>query len=186
MKDRRKRTLRRALLTSAVGIVLVPVMTLMALPMAGCQRATDIDLSFETIERVDFGGTVQLHEGKEPKLVVIVQQKQVNVLGSTVSVKARTKLESLDFDHYFAVAVFQGYKPTLGYGVEVQRIARAREVFIIYAHFSHPEPGQVRLNIVTSPYHLVKMSKENLVGKEVEFVLLADGAEVARQAVAVR
>lgn len=161
------------------GLVTVSVATM----LGGCQKEKEVDLPFETTERADLAGTGEYYKGKEPKLVVVAEAAEIDVLGNTVSLNAQAQLRNLDFDRYFAIAVFQGWRPDLPTpqsGVEVQRIGRKKSTITLYARFYEPIEGYERKLVVISPYHLVKLQKEDMRG-EFRFILDVDGATVSQQ-----
>ncbi len=151
--------------------------------LAACQ-SQEADLPFETIERSEWGEGKEQYSIPDPKLVIIAKAEEINAIGNTVSLDAQAQLRNLDFDQYFAAAVFQGWQPQLPpppSGVEVQRISREGSIMTIYAHFHEPA-GEVWRPVEVSPYHLVKVQKgEDMQGK-LEFVLNIDGTDVVRQA----
>jgi len=170
----------------ALRRVLVPFLLLvMVISLPGCGRPKGAELPFETVGKGDEFGGVEGYGGEHPKLVIVLSPKEIPLIESDVPRLAQ-KLKDIDYGQFYVVAVFQGRKPSGAYGVEIQSFRLQDDVVTIYSCFATPKPGQERTLVVTSPYHLVKKSKENLVGKEVEFVLLADGAEVARQRVTIR
>lgn len=129
--------------------------------LTACQPS-ETNLPFETIERADSAGTGEYHKDKEPDLAIIAKAADISVLGNMVSSDAQARLRDLDFDRYFAIAVFQGWRPSLPTprsGVEVQRITKEGSRITIYAQFYEPVEGYEQKTVVTSPYHLVKMRK---------------------------
>ncbi len=68
-------------------------------------------------------------------------------------------LEQLDFNSAMALALFQGWKSTGGYEVEIQRITRQDETVFVYARFIEPGAGMIVTGEITSPYHVVVVEK---------------------------
>ena len=158
-------------------------MMLLLLYLAACQPQ-EIALPFETIERADFPHGGEDYEDKEPRLIIITDATELDALGGTVSLDAQAQLQDLDFDRYFVIAVFQGWRPewpTPQSGVEVQRISRRESTITIHAQFHEPVEGYVRKPVEISPYHLVKVPKGEDMQGEFEFVLNVDGTVVSRQ-----
>lgn len=151
--------------------------------MSGCS-GKEINLPFETIERADSPGTGQNYEGKEPELVIITETAKINSLGNAISVNAQAQVRNLDFGQYLAIAVFQGLKGSGGYSAEIRRVTRKGDAIIVYAHFAERDPQRVASDVMTSPYHLVKVQKLGLRGNT-EFILNVDGASVSQQTHAV-
>ena len=165
-----------------LATVIVALVAGLAL-LAACQPQ-EYDLSFETIERRDSSGTGEYYEDKGPRLVVIAKASEADALGNTVSLDAQAQLRNLDFDRYFVIAVFQGWRPeipTPQSGAEVYRISRNGNTVTIYTHLYEPVEGHARLPVSNSPYHLVKVRREEDMRGELEFVLSIDGLGVVRQ-----
>lgn len=140
----------------------------------------EIELPFETIEKAEIPGTGYEYPGKEPALKIITKKEEVTSLGDNVSKQSQSILNSVNFAEYFVVTVFQGIKGTTLYGVEIQRIIKKGNAITIYAHFTERDPSVGAGAIMTSPYHIVKISKQGLIG-QVEFVLVTDGEEIIHQ-----
>lgn len=153
-------------------------------------RIGEQEIPFETVERVtdivvfprgmNQSYPFSLYLGKEPKLVIITETGGISALENNVSPISQERLNNLDFGQYLAVAVFQGFKPTTEYGVEIKRIVRSGNIITFNAHFTKRDPNLQAGDITTSPYHLVKIQKADLHG-EFRFILRADGRVIARQ-----
>jgi len=162
------------------GLVTVSVATM----LGGCQKEKEVDLPFETIERADLAGTGEYYEGEEPKLFVITEAAEIDALGNTISFDAQAQLRNLDFDRYFAVAVFQGGQPDLPpppSGIEVQGISKQGITITTYIHIYEPAEEVELRAVVASPYHLVKIRKGEDMQGEFQFILDVDGATVSQQ-----
>jgi len=132
------------------------------------------ELPFETLERQEISN----YQNKEPGLVVITKQTEVNNLDDWVVQEVRSRLQTIDYNAYIVIAVFQGWKPTTRYGVQIQRITRKGSVINVYALFSDPKPGEPTGDLATSPYHLVRVQKVGTWGQRITFNLVVDGAIV--------
>ncbi|MGH2521057.1 MAG: protease complex subunit PrcB family protein [Anaerolineales bacterium] len=154
---------------------------LASLALGGCRAETqEVELPFETIERNPTSpNTGQQYEGAA-QLVVVASPADANALGQTVSLGALAGLRNLDFERQFALAAFQGAQPTDGYGAEIDRVTQFGDVITVYAHFTQRDPYVYADPAPTSPYHLVKLSREDLKG-ELTFVLNADGTVISEQ-----
>jgi hypothetical protein len=144
-----------------------------ALLLSGCKAE---ELSFETIEK-QAGSNI--YEGPNPRLVVIADPGQAPALDSRISRQAQAALEALDYERYFAIALFQGTKPTTGYSAQIESLTLSDKTITVQADLNDPEDNQMEVvgEAVTSPYHLVKVPKEGLHGA-LEFVLEVDGEEL--------
>lgn len=154
----------------------------MMMGVTACQPH-ETELAFETIENADFSGTGEYYEDKAPRLVVISKVAELDTLGNTVSSEAQAQLQVLNFDQYFAVGVFQGWRPSLPSpsGVEIQRISQQGRTITISARFYEPAEGTVQRDMVTSPYQLIKIWKGEDIQGELEFILNVDGTVVSQQ-----
>jgi hypothetical protein len=144
------------------------------------EKQGEFEVSFETIEMAEIPGTGFEYPGREPALVIITSRDDIPLLGKNVSKHSQSFLNPIDFSGHFVLTVFQGIKGTNLYGVEIQHIFQKGNVITIYAHFTERDPSVGAGTIMTSPYHIVKVSRQGLVGP-MEFVLLADGEEIIRQ-----
>jgi len=156
-----------------------PVETAVPMPTSTSpSRTTEIDLPFETIEQRDASGVGKVYEDKRPGLLIIARPEETAGLKSLVRPEAQARLQGLDYDHYFAVVVFQGWKTTNRYGVQIERIARWGSEVTIYARFSEPDPNKERGPEITSPYHLVQVKKVGRWEQEIAFQVVVDGINV--------
>jgi hypothetical protein len=169
----------------------------MALSMKGCQNVLPtagptfmptiiitpttpgVELAFETIERADIPGTGGEYQGRDPRMVVIASAKEIDALGKTISLSAQDELRKLDFNQYFAIAVFQGLKGTNMYGVDIQQVTKNGNTITIFAHFTERDPELAAASINTSPYHIVKVRKDGLEG-ELDFFLNVAGEVILK------
>jgi hypothetical protein len=130
----------------------------------------EAELPFETLERQEISN----YQNKEPSLVVITKPTEVNNLDDWVVQEVRTRLQTTDYNAYIVIAVFQGWKPTTRYGVQIERITRKGKVVNIYALFSEPKPGEPTGDLATSPYHLVRVQKIGAWGQTTTFNLVVN------------
>jgi len=163
-----------------IGSLLILMVVAMLLSTCVQQEA---ELSFETIEKeVGTRLGAQRYEAKEPKLVIIATLDEVSSLSPSLSPEARPELSNIDFSSYFVIAVFQGLKAVYDYEVCIDRITYLDETVKVFTKFVEPTEGQMLHPAQSSPYHVVRVEKpQNLAGKEVQFMLVANGREVASE-----
>ena len=140
-----------------------------------CQ-SQETDLPFETIEqklKADLGPP---YEGREPGLMVIARPEEVANLNDWVTEDAKARLQTLDYDAYFGLIVFQGWKPTFGYGIQVERIASLEDEVTVLVQLKEPRPDEEKADTVTSPYHLVQVQRVGAWARDVTFNMVAEGA----------
>jgi hypothetical protein len=169
----------RRCLKSTPGL-LNPLIVVML--FSACIRQ-EVDLSFETIEKeVGTKLGVERYEEKEPKLVIVSTFDDIPSLSPNISPEAQPELNNTDFGEYFLIAVFQGWKAVYDYEVSIERIAYLGETVKVFAEFVEPTEGQMLHPAVSSPYHVVRVEKpQELAGKEVRFILIANGQEVTSE-----
>ncbi len=156
----------------------LPAETTEKTEVAPSRQSQETDLPFETVEqklKADLGPP---YEGREPGLMVIARPEEVANLDDWVTEDAKTQLQMLDYDAHFALAVFQGWKPTDGYSIQVERITRQGDKVTVYVRLQEPQPDREKRDIETSPYHLVQMQKVGAWAGDVTFNVVADGAVI--------
>jgi len=129
-------------------------------------------LSSETIEQTKSSR----YPGTDPQLQIITESTETRNVVSWISPKAEAQLKSLDYQQYFAIAVFQGRKPDYEYSVEIEAVSRKENTVTIYAQFHEPEPDRERRQMETSPYHLIRIPKEGAWGRYITFNLSVSGS----------
>jgi hypothetical protein len=142
-------------------------------------RSEETRLPFETIEQEEWGGTGQAYEAREPNLMVITRLEEIGELAEWVTGEARNHLQTLDYEAYFALIVFQGWKPTDSYGVQINCMTRQDDTVNVYTRFQEPGSGEGGSDTVTSPYHLIQVQKMGAWEQDITFNLVADEAEMS-------
>ena len=175
-------------LSKSIGSLLS--LLVMAMLFSACVQR-QVELSFETIEKevIPRGVlqgtevvTAEWYEEKEPKLIIVTALDEVPSLNPNLSPDARPKLSDTDFDSYFVIAVFQGWKAVLDYEVRIERITYLDETVKVFARFVEPAEGQMLHLAASSPYHVARVEKpQKLAGKEVRFILVANDREVVSE-----
>lgn len=141
--------------------------------LPGDCRSEEKALTFETIGQGEQGDTGQLYEFYEPDLILVNHPEEIDRLRQWVTGEAGIQLQSLDYETDFALAVFQGWQGTSGYGVEIKcLLARQGGVVDVYVRFQRPDPDKLQNAVITSPYHLIKIQKRKLEGQEIIFNLI--------------
>ncbi|MFX1317218.1 MAG: protease complex subunit PrcB family protein [Promethearchaeota archaeon] len=75
----------------------------------------------------------------------------------------------IDFNTSTIVAVYRGFCPSSGYGIEITRIVKSDSCIEIYIKFENPSPNMGGLTVPTYPFHIAKTQKITL---EVKFLEL--------------
>lgn len=143
------------------------------------QTLNEITLVFETIEQNDISGTGQYYEDIGPGLMVISSEPDITSLGQLVTDESTTRLQELDYEHSFALIVFQGWKGSGGYEVQIERVTRAGNTINFYAQFHEPGSDDPVTTEITSPYHLIRIQKNGVWDQDFLFQVVVDSTIVA-------
>jgi hypothetical protein len=133
-------------------------------------------LSFETIKQEENGWISSAYEELEPELTIITQPEEIAALGEVRY--DDPWLQTMDYDSYFALVVFQGWQGSGGYSVQIRCISRQDNVVNVYVRFREPRQGEFVNLSVTSPYHLVQVRKVSDWDQEITFNLISDGNKI--------
>lgn len=77
-------------------------------------------------------------------------------------------LPYVDFSREMIIGAFLGERPTSGYSIEIVGIHITEEGWVVRVQVSTPLPGVALLQVLTQPYHLVKVPRyDGLVGFEI-------------------
>lgn len=156
---------------------LLLLMLTLLLGLTAC-KPQETDLPFEILEQEARNLTGQAYEAREPGLIIVAQPDEVTELDNWVTEASKEQLQVMDYKAYFALALFQGMKPTDGYSVQIERIARTGNEVTIHVQFQEPRPDQKKNDIVTSPYCLIQVQKIGTWDQNVKFNVIADGSAV--------
>jgi PrcB C-terminal len=131
-------------------------------------------LPFRIISQAEEGNSV--YRPNDPAVLVIATPGEVNdiaaILLASRDPQISEQLRQVDYDREFAVLVFNGSEPVADYGITVQQVQRRDSLLIVRAHFVRADPSEVHVQIVTSPYHFVAVTKTGTWGRQVRFVLM--------------
>jgi hypothetical protein len=149
--------------------------------LSACKPKAQVTaLSFETIEQAEWAiGTGKLYEAYEPGMVIISRMDEITNMNGLVTDASIKQLEALDYDQYFALAAFQGWKPGTNYGIRVSRIGRSGNTVNVYAQLHDPKPDEPSGAMVTSPHHLLKVKKTGSWDQNITFNLFSGQKLVA-------
>ena len=160
---------RKDLLTVVVLLILLCVSVIV---LSGCQKNKAVDVPFGSIERQNFKG-IEYYDFEEPALFIITSAEEIDVLGNTISQAAQDSLQTVDFKQNFVIAAFIGNKAELfgpRSGIEIHTLQKRNETLTIFAHYYQPGKDVAIREVKVSPYHLIKVDKQNLQGN-FKFVL---------------
>ncbi len=153
------------------------LMLTLLLGLSAC-KPQETNLPFEILEQEERNLTGQVYEAREPGLIIVAQPDEVTEFDDWVTETSKEQLRVMDYNAYFALAVFQGMKPTDGYGVQIERVVRTGDKVTIHTQFQEPSPDQEKNDIVTSPYCLIQVQKVGAWDQNITFNVIADGSVV--------
>lgn len=70
-------------------------------------------------------------------------------------------LPVIDFENSDVIAVFQGEKPTTGYGITVDKITDTAEGRVVSIVLSEPKQGCFTAQTMSAPYHIIVVPKSD-------------------------
>lgn len=151
------------------------------LPLITQQKALSemTPVPFQTIEQKAFAGTGQIYEPTQSIIMVFTSFEEVLSINGSVTETAMDQLAVLDYGTHFALVVFDGVKPTLGYAIEVTQLMR--DDSRVYVDALRTEPGSETSlpDLVSSPYHLITVEKVDVWDRMVEFILVINNDLIA-------
>ena len=147
-----------------------------------------IVLPFEIIQKSDIPGgepglspqNFPVYYSGETTVFVLMKQEDIKEVERYISTSTKEKLYSLDFNQIFVVVIFQGDKPTTGFGVEVHEIRNKNHQIDIFATLTEP-PSDVPVGqAITSPFEVITLQKDDLQGKYI-FSLISSGKNILQK-----
>jgi hypothetical protein len=118
-------------------------------------------LSFETIGLEDYGLDVD-SEDTSTKLFLLMEPADIAPVEKLITPQDWQTLQQLDFEEYVVIGLFRGARPSSNYDTVITRLRRYyQELLIVEAKFYIPVL-QSSFAVVTSPYHLIKVSKTQM------------------------
>ena len=138
-----------------------------------------IQLHFDTIEKAEFPRHNKSHyEAREPKLVVVTNQQDVEPLVVGIEPQTRGIIAETDFENSFVIVVFQGCYGPLGNEIAVLGIWQIGGEILVKAVLKEVKIGPAT---PSSPYHAVRVSKVGMYRRgDFDFILMDyTGAELA-------
>ena len=118
-------------------------------------------LSFETISLEGYGIAVDSKD-TAPKLFLLMEPEDIAWIEGLITPQDWQTLQQLDFEEYVVIGLFRGARPSSNYDTVITRLSRYyQETLIVEAKFYVPVL-QSSFAVVTSPYHLIKVSKTQM------------------------
>jgi hypothetical protein len=130
------------------------------------QEQSPDNLLFETIAR-NFV-TDNLWESKEPALFVLTSAEDVSAIEQYIRPDAAAALKATDFDGWVVLAAFSGWKGVVTEQFCVTSITQQQGQIFLHTHLIDSPIG---LPAAASPYHLLRLLRDELPSGEVAFHL---------------
>jgi len=127
------------------------------------------ELPFETVAQDEWGVNDEMDA--EPQLVLLTTADDLTNIKDLVNEEDFANLQQVDFQDYFVVALFRGWRPSSNYQTIIERITRRNDALTVEAQFWEPSPKWASAAAITSPYHIVKIAKDGLEPAQLELTL---------------
>jgi len=169
-------------ITGQLNERLTLILALVALALlASCERG-GTDLPFKSVAQATKFGTGYDYSDTNPDLLVITSPEEVDTPGVDVqfSPDLAEQLRTVDYRTQFVVIVFRGELggTSPSYAIDVLEVTRSGNQVVVQTHFGELGPEQGALMALSSPYHVISISKEGQWGRKIHFVLKEDGKTV--------
>lgn len=135
-------------------------------------------LSFQTLMRAAPPGT----EPDAPTVYVATNAGDLQSFARFLSPEHKQRVaDGVDFSSQAVLAVFAGAKGSSGYEILIERIKVVDGQMQIVVKLTQPAPQDYALQVLTSPFHIVRVRKESLKGVDTSSWILMDakGARLA-------
>lgn len=117
-----------------------------------------MEVDFTTIAK----GTYSGYEKASQKVIDNQEQWQDLWQQHTSDTEPPPPVPQENFSRYMIVAVFAGEQPSSGYLVEIISVEKTDdESFVITVEYDQPEPGDLVQDVITYPYHIVRIPQIN-------------------------
>ncbi len=122
-------------------------------------------------------------EEARPECEVITSAEELEMLLRVI--QPQEALPPVDLERQLVLAVLQGPKKTGGYAVSISRVSQKGSLVEVEVVVMEPEPGSITIQILTSPYHLVALDREDFdLRGELRFVFLDDRGNLLEEVLA--
>lgn len=72
------------------------------------------------------------------------------------------RIQAIDFNTKYIVAVFRGQVGSSGYGIAVQAVSNAQGTVQLRVNLTKPAPSQMASTVIAYPYHIILVPREKL------------------------
>ncbi len=120
----------------------------------------EVPLPFETIARDCCSEYYALHALEPPRSLLVPSRSQAATLAEWFRPVAEQPVLAIDYERYFAVAVFRGRFGSGGYGVYIDQVTRRGRTLVVYARYWDPSPFYTQPAIEVAPYVVAKVQRD--------------------------
>ena len=130
------------------------------------------NVPFETIEQLDGPSSLRHRPDTKPAVFVVARPEEIEAIKPYVSDEAALALGGLNFENEFAVAAFQGLQGADFRGTfHLEYLIHDGPEIRLYAHPDSSDPTIMAPDIMTSPYHIIKIQREVIRSGSYTFTL---------------
>jgi hypothetical protein len=122
-----------------------------------------------------------MYQGTNPRMIVVADKPDIVAIENNLIPSHLRLVTDTDLTTFLVVVIYQGRKGSVRYSVEVTGIQQEGKAIRLYALFHEPKPGTPVGMVVTSPYYILKVKKNETMKGDMEFILIANGKEEDRQ-----
>ncbi len=112
-----------------------------------------MEVDFTTIAK----GTYSGYEKASQKVIDNQEQWEDLWQQHTCDTEPPPPVPQENFTRYMLVAVFAGEQPSSGYSVEIISVKKTDDALVIIVEYDEPEPGVLVQDVITYPYHIVRI-----------------------------
>lgn len=176
-------------MSSKLGWLALLFLATLGLPACGTFGGQS--LPFQTIAQGEQlrSAAFEPQEYGKPEILVIAEPKDIDAFiqfirmpdnppggAADPQVRLVNQIRQIDYDANLLIIVLQGIQGMGGFKTDIQKIVRKEDEMQVDAEFIRPRGGPT---IMTDPYSVVSVAKNNLRGKTIRFVLWSNGKKVS-------
>ena len=97
-----------------------------------------------------------------PRVYLAATRVELSRFLGLLAAPDQARVRAVSFPAAVELAVFRGQVPTGGYSITVKRLTLSNRRLRIVAAFGAPGPGDIVIQVFTSPYHVVRLVRSAL------------------------
>jgi len=132
---------------------------------------TTLVLPFETITK-GVSGVEQGFQGESPDAFIVSNRADIRDVQPWIDSDATSALEQIDYESYFAIAAFHGYRTVGPFKITIESVTRENDDLVIQVTLEEPCYACPRTPAATSPYHLVRVKKNGDWNREMNLYIM--------------